>query len=140
MAKFDQAYFDVLCNWLRGADNGWYDTKAPALGFICSNLERFVGHLKWYEQKNKDDRYIYLWQQSETELMYGVKFCKFYLGDIFYPGCLNYDGSVSDDVIKQKMDRIWKQLGEIDRPKPTFQERVQETIKTKKTTQKGLFK
>jgi hypothetical protein len=138
--KFDPVYFEELCKWIRNADNGWYNAESPALKHYCGNIKRFVAHMKWYEVKNKDDRYIYIWQQTESEEMYGHKFCKFYIADIFYPGCLNYGGNIPDEIIQQKINRMWNTLGEIDEPKPApVSVPVLPKARRINSIQKGLF-
>ncbi len=140
MAKFEQGYFDELCKWIRAADNGWYDAYNPGLAIYCNNLDRFISHLRWYELKNKDDRYIYIWQQSETELMYGVKFCRFRLGDIYYPGCMQLD-RLPEETRVQKMNRLWKELGQIKTPAPVQQKTpvVIKQMMGRASEQKRLF-
>jgi hypothetical protein len=99
MAKFDPIYFERLCEWIRKADNGWYYPSAFEPSTEATDIEKFFGHLKWYELKNKDDRYV------------GIKDGKFRLGDIFYPGCMAI-GNLPEETRIQKMNRMWKDMGE----------------------------
>jgi hypothetical protein len=51
-----------------------------------------------------------IYVQTETEEMYGVKFCKFRLGDYFYPGCVSL-GHLPEETRIQKMNRLWNLIG-----------------------------
>jgi hypothetical protein len=105
MAKFDQDYFDKICKWVRTAENGEYNAYKWA-----SDVEKFIGHLKWYGLKNKDARIVEVEQATETEIMYGINYCNFFLYDLAYPGVMSI-GHLPEEIRMQKMNRIMNNRG-----------------------------
>jgi hypothetical protein len=99
--KFDQGYFNRLCDWIRKAENGTYDAYK-----LTNEIEKFVGHLRWYAMKNKDTRIVEIDQATETEMMYGYNFCYFTLMDLMFPGVMAVD-FLPEETRLQKMNRIW---------------------------------
>jgi len=104
--KFNQEYFDNLCDWIRKADNGWYRACDRD-----TDERKYIYHLRWYKLKNKDYRYVEIKdRRTETEKMYDVPaYYQFRLGDIFVPGC-SVVGFLPEEIRLQRMARMDKSI------------------------------
>jgi hypothetical protein len=102
--KFDQQYFNILCDRIRKANNGTYDVLK--IKDFADDPEKFIGHLRWYGIKNKDTRIVDIDCASESEKMYGINFYHFTLSDLMYPGVMAVE-HLPEETRIQKMNRLW---------------------------------